>query len=307
MTTPNRYKKYRPLKYKQLSDSWQNILLREMNHASDGWYADWLRVAIADMVSSLVLGNHSRPFITEVELALYQACREDTATKDIWQPWLQQLYREKHKATTVEMLIEQLDSDYWLERFMARHLLVHRGGEAVEALRQIVDEALPNHKDTALWLLKSIEFETTARLAQKEDQLYCKRCFTFCQRQWVDLSWRPDPFFYGCRTCRQSLDFFVCSRGVVAVLDNKGAEAYSFKNGLLRVNWFRHRKIFDFDRVEIIRATDEEIERFAMRVGNDIDPYRKPRYSRMQCKIGVDCNLSKNSQRIVTSIFGQIT
>jgi hypothetical protein len=34
--------------------------------------------------------------------------------------------------------------------------------------------------------------------------------------------------------------------------------------------------LFDFDRVEIQQATDEEVERFAVQVGNDTDELSDP-------------------------------
>ena len=43
----------------------------------------------------------------------------------------------------------------------------------------------------------------------------------------------------------------------------------------VRVNWLINRQSFDFDRIEIIQASDEDIERFAMQVGNDTDEFRR--------------------------------
>jgi len=58
--------------------------------------------------------------------------------------------------------------------------------------------------------------------------------------------------------------------------------------------------------VNIIQATDEEVERFAVQVGNDIDPFRKPRYKEMPCLIDTDCDLSENTWRILQQMFGQV-
>jgi hypothetical protein len=66
------------------------------------------------------------------------------------------------------------------------------------------------------------------------------------------------------------------------------------------------QQLFDFDRVEIIQATDEEVERFAMQVGNDTDPVRQPRYAQMHCLIAPDCRLSENSLRILRNFFGEV-
>ncbi len=74
----------------------------------------------------------------------------------------------------------------------------------------------------------------------------------------------------------------------------------------LRVSWFHRRELFDFDRVEIIQASDEEVERFAVQVGNDTDELRQPRYQGMVCIISSDCLLSENTVRILERMFGEV-
>jgi hypothetical protein len=78
------------------------------------------------------------------------------------------------------------------------------------------------------------------------------------------------------------------------------------QNETLRVNWFQHGRLFDFDRVEIIQASYEEVERFAVQVGNDTDPFRQPRYRQMEYTIAPECQLAENTRRILASTFGQV-
>jgi hypothetical protein len=75
---------------------------------------------------------------------------------------------------------------------------------------------------------------------------------------------------------------------------------------VLRVNWLVRRALFDFDWVEIIQATDEDVERFAVQVGNDTDPVRELRYQQMKCTIGPECKLSENTLRILDKMFGEV-
>ena len=89
-------------------------------------------------------------------------------------------------------------------------------------------------------------------------------------------------------------------------MDSAWAEPYRYQRGLLRINWLTHRSIFDFDRVELIRATDENIKRLAMRVGNDTDSFRRPRYKQMQSAIKPACQLSENTLRILQMTFGRV-
>jgi hypothetical protein len=58
--------------------------------------------------------------------------------------------------------------------------------------------------------------------------------------------------------------------------------------------------------LEIILATDEEVEHFAVQVGNDTDPVRSRDYKQMRCTVGPDCKLSANTMRILQRTFGQV-
>jgi hypothetical protein len=90
------------------------------------------------------------------------------------------------------------------------------------------------------------------------------------------------------------------------VLDDRWSEVWQHQDGLLRVNWLICRKLFDFDRVEVIQATDEDVERFVVQVGNDTDVLRQTRYPQIQCLIGPACRLSENSLRILERTFGRV-
>jgi hypothetical protein len=112
--------------------------------------------------------------------------------------------------------------------------------------------------------------------------------------------------YYGCRICGQSREYFYLPQGVVAVLDTSWGKVQAEEDGLLQVNWLIHRTLFDFDRIKIIQATDEDVERFAVQVGNDTDPFRRLRYQQMSCVVGSECRLSENTIRILERMFGQV-
>jgi len=189
-----------------------------------------------------------------------------------------------------------------LRRFIARHVLFYRGGEAVEILQALTKEGTPEMQQTAAWLLKSISADVTVRLAPDPDNWVCTRCFIRCQA--YHLSWNPLSTYYGCRACKRSYGLVYSPQGIVCVLDAGWPEKYRQQNKSLQVNWLRVRTIFDFDYVEIIQATDEDVERFAVQVGNDIDPLREANYSKIPCTINQDCHLSENTKRVLDSIFG---
>lgn len=113
--------------------------------------------------------------------------------------------------------------------------------------------------------------------------------------------------YYGCRICGQSRSFLEVEPGqVIAVLDEDNPAEQLHQEGTLRVNWLRYRKLFDFDRIEIIRADDEAVERFAVQAGNETDPTRRAAYVNIPCAIAPDCALSVNSRRILERLFGPV-
>jgi HEAT repeat protein len=93
---------------------------------------------------------------------------------------------------------------------------------------------------------------------------------------------------------------------VVAVLDTLMGKELSCTDGVARVSYLKRDAPFDFDRVEIVRAGDYEVERFCVQVGNDADPFRRGRYRKMRCVVGRGCHLSENTLRILRSMFGKV-
>ena len=94
---------------------------------------------------------------------------------------------------------------------------------------------------------------------------------------------------------------------VIAVLDTgwSGVTERS-RADVVRVNWLQHQELFDFDSVEIVRATDEEVERFVIRSDNDPDDWRSSRYRQMSCRILPGCVLSENSMRMLRDMFAEV-
>lgn len=96
-------------------------------------------------------------------------------------------------------------------------------------------------------------------------------------------------------------------REVVAVLD-AGWDAETERIGVdrQRVNWLRRQRVFDFDWVEIVNATDRDVESFVVQIGNDTDDWRQSRYPQMQCVISPQCVLSENTLQILKNTFGEV-
>lgn len=321
---------------------WQVTLLREWYHAPDEAYTGRLLKLIGLPETEIDLNelDHTeRPYTFQVEAALREGCRVRRARYD-WDKRLRALDRTRRKNLSLAELFEQLVARHWLNRFISWHCLVPHGGQAIDRLHALAEQGGPaslqtalawfksmlvsetqqdidgvrsqtvqdpfHLRETARWLLRSIGAETTARLAARADQLICPRCVVHCSPR--EITFRDDTglAYYGCRACGQTINFKPRPAMIVAVLDRNMAGVQIEQDDTLRVNWLSHEQLFDFDTVEIIQATDEQVERFAVRVGNDTDPFRAPRYRRMRCRVEPACRLSPNTPRVLAQVFGEV-
>jgi hypothetical protein len=253
---------------------------------------------------------HGQPKMVDVESALRQACAVRPEAEQQWREPLRRLEASKQQPGPPEKLIADLRSDDWVERFIARFGLVALGGEAVAVLvaflQPLAEDTANLSRQLAIRLLKNISLETSARLANKAPWLLCPRCLARCYAHRMPLPWQADFVFYGCRTCCQSRELVDWPGKVVAVLDTAWAAEQIQQGNVWYVNWSQRRALFDFDRVLIVQATDEDVERFAVQVGNDTDPFRKPRYQQIPCRVKPEYRLSENTLRILERMFGQV-
>jgi RNase P subunit RPR2 len=244
-----------------------------------------------------------RPHQTEIETALRKACAISSRAAEIWGPVLENLEQQRQHPRPPEQLIEDLRHGDWVERFTAAQLLVTLGGAAVPHLQAIAAERASILRRKAIDLLRRIEQETTTQLADRCLNLLCPRCLRRCGQHSVRVADEMTITYYGCRMCGQS--HVLWPGKVVAVLDADMPSNVE-RTDPIRVNWLTRHFLFDFDEVEIIRATDEEVERFVVQVGNDTDPARKGRYRHMPCRIGPECHLSENTIRVLGNVFEMV-
>lgn len=89
----------------------------------------------------------------------------------------------------------------------------------------------------------------------------------------------------------------------MAVLNEDMAEEKVMKDSVIYVNWLKRSSLFDFDRIEIVKASDYEVEKFWINVGNDTDDFRKKRYKNMPCVIDSHCQLTQNTINMLRGTF----
>ena len=179
------------------------------------------------------------------------------------------------------------------------------GGEAVPALRKMMLEHYMGPGKQAVELLRGIGERTAARFKHRAHNLICPHCLTRFAGNRVTIPGESDVIVYGCRLCWQSHDYF--EGRVVMVLAQQMAEKQLEAKGTFRRNWLVQRQLCDFHSVEILQATDEDVERFAMQVGNDTDPVRQASYQKMTCTLYPNVDLSENTLRILARTFGTLT
>ena len=295
---------------KRKTENWREVLWWEKRLCEDRDYAKHLRRILLTEPSSwfyaFTLRQQERPYAAEIEAALETACDAHRGIKYYWQNRLDRLEKAKRKQTPLSKLIANLEDHHWFERFLSRHVLLYRGGEAAETLVELIHTDSPIEHSLITWLILSIGEETKERLAKDVDKLLCPRCVVRCHPLEIDLP-QGSVKYYGCRLCHQSVDFQMWPEdGVIAVLDRKTQKRKTQNNSQIRVNWLALRRLFDFDRVEITQATDEEVERFAVQVGNDTNERQGSRYKEMICTVSSDCGLSENTMRILRYTFGSV-
>lgn len=175
------------------------------------------------------------------------------------------------------------------------------GGEVIEPLIK-AKHILPS---IAPQLIQDIALDTHKRIGDDPSSYLCLPCLARCTLHTANLSLVQQINYYGCRICRQSRSVVRWKKPIVAVLDNT-IEQPEPRNGVIRENWITSRRLFDFNEVQILQANDEEIERFAIQVGNDTDVERKSRQKQIRCVISSTCKISENTLRILKNMFGQI-
>jgi len=144
-------------------------------------------------------------------------------------------------------------------------------------------------------------------VAPRLNELLCASCLAGLEERERPARDGKTASWFACRICGKARRVLTGVVEAVAVLDKDWEEELAFQEGVVRVNWLKRSALFDFDRVEILRADDYQVERFAIAVGNDTDPQRSSRYHWMPCLVSRGCALSENTLRILRETFGEVS
>ena len=146
--------------------------------------------------------------------------------------------------------------------------------------------------------------------------LLCLKCFARFRTKYYGRdgsTWEGDceesvryPAAVTCRVCDRAR-FGAYDIGlVVAVLDRTMQHGHRREGDVVRANWLKQRRLFDFDRVEVLSATDYDVETLCMQIGNDTDAYRVARHESMPCVVAAGSGLSQSAVNMLESTFGRL-
>lgn len=250
--------------------------------------------------------SKKRSLSSQKVAVLFEALKSDHMLNGAFQvtPDGQEISYEQSNLETKERSLQFL-FDSLHELISAYPKIVALGGEVIPILQNVAATASHPAWPVAAQLLKEVA-AATLLLRSKISVLICRSCLVHYTVHELNIPHVNRFAFYGCRVCGQSRRFYEVEQ-VVAVLDQQMAAQPTLQAQTLRVNWLACRSLFDFDRVEIIAASDEEVERFAVQVGNDTDPARQSGYKTMTCLVAEGCDLSSNTIRVLQQILGQVT
>ena len=189
----------------------------------------------------------------------------------------------------------------------AQHLekVLILGGEVVPVLLDLKFTATDPFQNVRVELTQCINSKTTAELQPRLTSLTCSQCLArFTEhRPYREGRLEIRTTYCGCRICHQSRAYYA---SVICILDSTQSETVIRDKQGDRINWFMLQVPFDFDRVEIVNATDEEVERFAVQCGNDMDYFRRALYAKTVCSISPSAQLSENSIKVLKQVFDTV-
>ncbi|MEM7344838.1 MAG: hypothetical protein AAF485_11400, partial [Chloroflexota bacterium] len=170
------------------------------------------------------------------------------------------------------------------------------------------NETVEKFSAVALQLFADIEQSTMDLfLSTTPHHRFCPYCLHYYTRNVVSLSNQSEYTYYGCRVCGESQPTEPIIKTMVALLDIQSDPLIHHQHtDTIYINWSKQKKLFDFDSVEILSATDLEVEKFATQIGNDTDEIRQATYQTMRCAIASACHLSENTLRILRKMFGSV-
>ncbi len=288
---------------KRNTTDWRAVFRREAAHTENAAFRELLLGAVADAPWAPAPQMGGRPSFGELREAMMSPGTPN---------WARSVNRTgRARSRPLESLLLDLHGRSWRSALRAGIDLRRKGAEVLPALLEDARKR-PGPDAWALRIAEQIAADTLETYGRDPDSYVCPVCLVryAVQREGA----RGGPRFCGCRACGRSRQPMAQGGEIVAVLDAHGSPKPEHFGDTLRVNWlarargegFEGAHLFDFDRVEIVRADDAEVRHFLVDVANDTDPVRKKRYPKAQCAVAAACDLSEATMRQLRGVFGEV-
>ncbi len=207
-------------------------------------------------------------------------------------------------------LCDELGAGDAAQRWRAHLRLLEMEGRAVPAIADAMSNVRMSWK-RGMEMLRWIGARTEARFGDRMPNLVCPRCYAALRRQKPGLALARNPEYIACRSCGYSREAIAHGGSVICTLDSTDDRECVARGGTLRVNWlararardFEGQALFDFDEVEIVNATDDEVRHFLVDIANDTDAERRKAYRRLAVTVGADCRLGPNTLAALRECF----
>jgi len=154
----------------------------------------------------------------------------------------------------------------------------------------------PSLRKTSRAALNAVWQVTGARI----NALICPAHLARFQKRMTGIPMVTRLAYAACPICGRAWPVVEVSE-VVAVLDSASSSEQTKEGVALRVNWLVRKQLFDFDRVEIMQASDEEVQRFLGLLRSDHQ--LQARCKQLLCRVGEECSLSENTRRLLMNAF----
>lgn len=242
----------------------------------------------------------NRPSPSETEQALV------TLAPASWQPLLKSIEAQRRNPPPLENLVMSLQRVSWKERFLSRQVIFWLGTELIPYLLPLLQNQSTELAKETTWLIREISKDSETRFQKNFQNAICTKCYTRFEKHFVDLPGPFNAYYYGCRTCKQNRNYIQWDGKIIAVLDHAMDAEFVIRKQSLYVNWLWLNRLFDFDGVEIVQATEEEVERFIIQVRNDTDPGKQKQYKSMTCRIINRTALTQETINLLENVFGSV-
>ena len=198
-------------------------------------------------------------------------------------------------AINPEIVANNMQSDDYVRRFIARQQCVQVGGEMVPLLNRV-------SADLALLLITQISTSTTKKLSKGRH--LCPECCSVVQQRTASFSGHAFKY-WGCRICHNSRQIAKFKGALIGTIDPTSSVTLATDSINYFWNYSRTEFIGDLDRFEVCGGSDEDVERFLIDLSDEQDEERLRMYRKAPLILKIS-GVSDNTIRMGKEFFKRV-